>query len=340
MCLPASASTRCERRWLRGQPSGLLDAYRKVIAPRPDAFAEITPADRRAPPRPSPRLLPPVAWGDAGARPDSFRRSAIEPHSQDERGRPDWSDPLVDCGRDLLVWACRSDPDFARAVIGEWVRSESPLLRRLAVHAVCVCPGLSADQQIAWLIEHQLLFATATHHEAFSLLRSAYPRLGETARQALLAAIDEGTTEPEIRDNPISPSGSDSTGWTGCYSPEDVALLARRAQLLNESPDMAPRAHPDFLTWMEGGFLREPSTTDVQGVLDLDPTDPATIETLIAAPEPAYGEAFPSSWGERVSEAARERPAWGLDLADTLADMEMWDNDLWGSLAEAWGKLT
>ena len=99
---------------------------------------------------------------------------------------------------------------------------------------------------------------------------------------------------------------------------------------------MAPREHPDFLMWMGGGFVREPSATDVQDVLDLDPTDPATIETLTAAPEPAYGEAFPSSWGERVTEAARDRPTWGLDLADTLAENDMWESDLWGSLAEAW----
>lgn len=323
----------------RTDPSGLLDAYRKVIAPRPEAFARLLLPDVGCHLAQAHAFYRLSRGGTRGLDRDSFRRSAIEPHSQDERGRPDWSDPLVDCGRDLLAWACQLDPDFADAVIGEWVRSESPLLRRLAVHAVSVCPGLSADQQIAWLIEHQLLFATATHHEAFSLLRSAYPRLGETARQALLAAIDEGSTEPGIRDNLdlAVRVRFDRVDWLLQVAPEDWELLARRAQLLNERPDMAPRAHPDFLTWMEGGFVREPSTTDVQGVLDLDPTDPATIETLIAAPEPAYGEAFPSSWGERVSEAARERPAWGLDVADTLADMEMWDNDLWGSLAEAWG---
>jgi hypothetical protein len=158
----------------RTDPSDLLDAYRKVIAPRPEAFAR--------------RLLPVVGHhlaqahafyllsrgGSPGLDRDSFRRSAIEPHLQDERGRADWSDPLVDAGRDLLAWACQSDPDFASAIISEWVRSDPPLLRRLAVHAVSGCAGLSADQQIDWLIEHQLVFATPTHHEAFSLLRSAY----------------------------------------------------------------------------------------------------------------------------------------------------------------------
>jgi hypothetical protein len=324
----------------RADPSDLLDAYRKVIAPRPEAFARL--------------LLPVVGHhlgracafyrlshgGTRGLDRDSSRRSAIEPHSQDERGGPDWSDVLVDCGRDLLEWACQSDPDFAAAVINEWVRSEVPLLRRLAVHAVSACPGPSADQQIAWLIEHQLLFARATHHEAFSLLRSAYPRLGEAARQALLAAIDKGSTEPGIRDNPdlAVRVRFDRVDWLLQVAPEDRELLARRAQLLNERPEMASRTHPDFLMWTEGGFVPEPSTTDVQDVLDLDPTDPATIETLLAAPEPTSGETFLSSWGERVAEAARERPAWGLDLAEKLADMGMWDSYLWGSLAEAWGE--
>jgi hypothetical protein len=321
-------------------PSDLLDAYRKAIAPRPEAFARL--------------LLPVVGHhlaqahafyrlsrgGARGIDRDSFRRSAIEPHSQDERGRPDWSDPLVDCGRDLLEWACQSDSDFASAVIGEWVRSESPLLRRLAVHAVAACPGLSPDQKIAWLVEHQLVFATDTHHEAFSLLRSAYPSLGEPARETLLAAIDAGSIEPGIRNDPdlAARVRFDRVDWLLQVAPEDGELLTRRARLLEERPDMGPRAHPDFLTWMEGGRVLEPSATDVQDVLDLDPTDPATIETLTAPPEPAYGEAFAPSWGERVTGAARERPAWGLDLADTLAQMEAWDSDLWDSLAEAWGE--
>ena len=213
----------------RTDPNDLLDAYRKVIAPRPDAFARL--------------LLPVVGhhlaqahafyrlsrWGARALDRDSFRRSAIEPHSQDEGGRPDWSDPLVDCGRDLLEWACQSDPDFAGAVIGEWVRSEPPLLRRLAVHAVSACPGLSADQQIAWLIEHQLLFATDTHHEAFSLLRLAYPRLGETARDALLAAIDLGLHRAGHpgRPRPRRP-GPNSTAWTGYFgSPRMMGSCSR-----------------------------------------------------------------------------------------------------------------
>ena len=45
------------------------------------------------------------------------------------------------------------------------------------VDLLAACPGLSPDQKIAWLVEHQLVFATDTHHEAFSLLRSAYPSL-------------------------------------------------------------------------------------------------------------------------------------------------------------------
>jgi hypothetical protein len=66
--------------------------------------------------------------------PVSFGRSAIEPHEQDFRYTG--MDVLIDAARDILEWTLAHKPEHARNMIEEWVKSDIPLLRRLAVHGI------------------------------------------------------------------------------------------------------------------------------------------------------------------------------------------------------------
>ena len=66
--------------------------------------------------------------------PDSFGRSAIEPHEQDSY--PKSIDVLIDAARDSLEHLATTQPEIAVSWCDLLVRSEAPLLRRLAVHAL------------------------------------------------------------------------------------------------------------------------------------------------------------------------------------------------------------
>jgi len=316
----------------------VLDAFARVILPRPDAFAR--------------ELLPVVAHhltkanstfrlaGRAtdGNDPDSFRRSAIEPDPQDE-GLPEWNQPLVDGGRDLLVWARENDEAFGSAITEEWARADAPLLRRLAIHAVGSSPLLTADERVAWLIDHAFLFSTAAHHEVFVVLRAAYAGLSEVGRVRLLEAIDADSTETAIAADPdlAIRVRFDRVEWLLEVEPEDDALLGRREALLALRPGMAPRPHADRLLWMEAGYVPGPSALDVQRLLGLDPSDPATMDGLLA---PRAADPFVPGNDELVAAAARERPDWAISLAHSLAGRREWASDLWVSLADAWSEAT
>ena len=66
--------------------------------------------------------------------PDSFGRSTIEPHQQDAHPEP--IDVLIDAARDSLEYLATIQPTTAACWCDQLIRSEAPLLRRLAVHAL------------------------------------------------------------------------------------------------------------------------------------------------------------------------------------------------------------
>jgi hypothetical protein len=323
----------------RGEAREVVDAYARVVAPRPDAFArDLLPVvgHHLAKAHSTFRL---AGRATDGHDPDSFRRSAIEPDPQDTDGLPEWSQPLVDGGRDLLVWAREHDEAFGSAITEEWATADAPLLRRLAVHAVGSSPRLTPDERVAWLIDRGFLFSTAAHHEVFVVLGGAYAGLTEAGRRQLLEAIDAGSTEPAIAGDAdlAIRVRFDRVEWLLEVAPQDDALLGRREALLALRPMMAPRPHPDRLHWMEAGYVPGPSAPDVQRLLDLDPSDPATLDGLLA---PRAADPFAPSNDELAAAAARERPDWAISLAHALAERREWASDLWVSLADAWSEAT
>lgn len=116
-----------------------------------------------------------MAW-DKTSRdwdPISYRRSAIEVHEQDRY--PNTTDVLIDAGRDTLEWLAAGSSAQLDAWIERLVSSDAPILRRLAVHAIAIHPGKSADERLLWLIDHLGLHGLAEHHEVHRVVALSYP---------------------------------------------------------------------------------------------------------------------------------------------------------------------
>ena len=114
----------------------------------------------------------------------SYRRSAIEPHEQDEHPRD--FDAVIDSCRDSLEWLLDHDCTCAHILINEWIESPAPLLRRLAVHGTTGDTGISADDKLRWALEHELVASLVVHHELYRLLGKAYPETSGALRRALI----------------------------------------------------------------------------------------------------------------------------------------------------------
>ena len=97
--------------------------------------------------------------------PDSFGRSAIEPHEQD--AHPETIDVLVDAARGCLEYLATKQPDAVASRSDQLIRSEAPLLQRLAVHTLKVRHDLTPTAKVDWVIDKIGLRDRQAHHELF-----------------------------------------------------------------------------------------------------------------------------------------------------------------------------
>lgn len=270
----------------------------------------------------------------------SLHRSAIEPHEQDQDRSRQSIDVLIDAARDALEHLVAARPAAGAGWCDRLVVAEAPLLRRLAVHALPTRRDLDADEQVTWLLSRIGLHDRATHHETFLAVRASYPGASTPQRQATIEAIRE--YEPPTRDDDDSEryTAYGHFAWFQWLSDSDPACnLAEEALegIRQRYPDFRPSEHPDLTHYHSASWGR------TEG-----PDSPWSVEELLAQP--------PSEWLERlvsfraddpfepnragllrsVGEAAQRGFAWGLALADALAESKARDSDLWTTLLRAW----
>ncbi len=134
-----------------------------------------------------------AAWATLyqGIDPDSFGRSAIEPHRQDEHNQGSVN-TLIDIARECLEWLAANDPEYVGSWCNRFSSSEVPLLRRLAIHAMSTRDDLSPDHKINWLLERCDLNELAARHEIFQAAKAAYPQASPHRRADFIEAVSGG----------------------------------------------------------------------------------------------------------------------------------------------------
>ena len=285
-----------------------------------------------------------TAWeeGESTWHWDNFRRSAIEPHEQDNlHGEVD---PLIDTARECLEWLAVNQDDVARIWSERYAVSPAPLLRRLAVHTLSLRTDLSDDNKIAWLLERCDVNEIAAHHEIFLALARAYPGAGVQQRRSLIQAISEYQA-PDIRDRENWDANRLSAHhrftwyhWLHQADPDCSIAKAMLATVWTEHPDFRPSEHPDFAhyhwsgvqsrdqnPWSVDALLASPASESLPDLLAYQPTDQEKFEghhrwSMLSA----------------VEEAARTNSSWGLELADSMVALGDWCSDLWYHLIVAW----
>ncbi len=283
------------------------------------------------------------AWRNASWKwdSDSFHRSAIEPHKQNELQRV--TDVLIDASRDCLEWLAKNQLDAAKHWCEHLVVTEAPLLRRLAVHAMSARADLTADGKIDWLLEHIGLHDLMARHEIFRALRLAYPKASQERRKAIIDAVrayrwpDENDSDKERR---AAYNKLEWLHWLHGAAPDCAVTMQALEDVSAEQPEFRPREGSDFIIWSGG-----PAKI-------IQPLSPWTTENLLSKPaadwlrnlmsfQPKQEPFRPEREGlvHAVGEAAKQEFDWGLDLADALAGTGKWDADLWSGLIRAWSGM-
>ena len=277
--------------------------------------------------------------------PLSYGRAAIEPHEQNHSWLGDGLDVLIDAGREAIEKLLQVDNESAVALIREWTSSGVPLLMRLAVHAVGKNEAQTPDDKIAWLLEHEYLFASGMKHETFKVLEATYGRAREETRRRVLDRVDEGLSgemAERLDEDTRAYVKYNVLVWLKRAAPSDAETQATLSRIQEAHPNFAPREHPDFDSWMSTGHVAPTSGVSAEELLSKDPQLLEDFDWLLSFHAGLGAKWDSDTWdrSERLSEAAYKNFEWGVNLATGLLNRSNFDSGLWGVLIEGWTKAT
>ena len=270
---------------------------------------------------------------------DSFGRSAIEPHAQDEY--PQNCDPLIDLARDCLEWLADNRSDVARLWSERYAAGEAPLLRRLAIHTLSERTDLSADDKLAWLLKYTDIHETSARHELFRAAQLAYPQAGPIQRREFINAIlayrwlNEADAD---RETMSARHHFDWLQWLNESAPGDALIAKELVSIQKQYPGFLPAEHPGF-THYSFGLTRihgAPSPWGVSEMLARAPSEwlPQVLELQLdeRATHPRHQVI------DNIAAATEQRPAWGTELAAAMGQAGAGDTPIWRGVMEGWQK--
>lgn len=222
-------------------------------------------------------------------------------------------------------------------MIETWFAYDVPLLKRLAIHGVTESLALNADEKIEWILRHDLLYAYGLKHEVFRLLENAYPNASDPTQldlldRALLGPQGEGARDLEERTRQYEIYNL--LVWLHRVAPDSIRTSQRFEEVQEaHEGEFEPREHPDLSSYISHlaptaspttaeELLAEFTAERVDWLLSYqgDSTERVTRNRLLETVGQAVARSYPYS--RRLSEALRERGAWG--------------SDVWGAILEGW----
>ena len=279
-----------------------------------------------------------TAWHESDAKwsPDNYRRSAIEPHEQDNIGGE--IDALINIARECLDWLVANVPALAELWCNRHSNSEAPLLRRLAIHATSVRSDLSADDKIAWLLERCDVNEAVAHHEIFRAAAQAYPQSSPANREKLIEVISQYQAPASERYDSNSMSAYHQLNWFHWLHKSDPnCQIAKDAldAVQKLCPQFKPGEHPDFTHWHQSGKFIDPWPRE--SLLERSAAEALySYFTYHPTDEQRFYGRDRSAIASAIGTAAQADLPWGFDLADTMVRIKAWDPELWQHIITAW----
>ena len=271
------------------------------------------------------------AWGEEHALDsDTFARSAIEPHEQDSY--PEGIDALIDIARDCLESLAVNQPDAVKAWCERYSRSQAPLLRRLAVHILPARSDLSADEKLAWLLERYDVNELPAKHEIFRAVAGIYPEASLELRKDVIDAVQSfrwpREDDPE-RELLTAHHNFDWFQWLNGAVPDCELTKTALDSIKSEYPQFQASEHPDFnIFWTAFTEVQgEPSRWNVPEMLDMSPGKWLPLALEQQPQEHSYAPR--DQIINKVAEATKQNPGWGLNLADEMVKRKEWDTHIW-----------
>lgn len=281
-----------------------------------------------------------LAWDTASDTwdPVSFRRSAIEQHEQDRFPEP--VDVLIDAARDAIELLANSDPIATNNWIETFLRDDVPVLRRLAIHAVSVHSGMSAEERLEWLVERVGLYGVNEHHEVYHLVGKNYPLAVEVTRRRIVDAVMSHRSPPLGKESDVTRTQRAHFDWLSwLISAKADCLLAQIEldKIRAVHGEWRASDHPDLKHWSgPAGWVGPQSPWSVDELLASQAAD--QLDTLMNFEGKTFLGPDRAGLIEAVREATKTNGAWGFSLANALESRSLWSSDLWPAVMRGWSE--
>ena len=282
------------------------------------------------------------AWQAAGRDwdPDSYRRSAIESHEQD--AYPQSVDVLIDVARDSLEHLVATQPEMAASWCDQLIRSDVPILRRLAIHVLTLRGDLTPNAKIDWVMDKIGLHDQPAHHELFRVMRAIYGDATSEQRGAIIDEVSKFDLPGRDGEDIARTIAYQHFTWFTWLrdSDPDCGLVQKCVEdILKQYPEFKPRTWSDLTHYSSFGFVGHRSPWSVDQLLSKPAKEWADKLLAFQNPDRFEQDAYDRIGIVRaVEEAATRDFLWGIELADTLAQLESWETDLWPPLMKSWAR--
>ena len=273
--------------------------------------------------------------------PFSSRRSAIEPHEQDEFRDP--VDAVIDGLREYGAKNRLARPDLPE----RWWSLDRVLFRRLALHLVALDTSRSPDEKISWLLERAALYEYDLKHEVYGVLKVAAKTATSDVRDSLLKAVQAGPALPEALpdfDRHFAYSTYNILVWLSQVAPGWAEAVAAKEEVQSANTDFAPRDNPDFDMWSSSGAWGGKLPMEPEAfIASIEDDVSAAMDDLLSKDysERNFGE---PEWRDAVSlvnQVVESRPEIGEHIwafIDGRVELGAQEKDLRGAVIEGWAK--
>jgi hypothetical protein len=309
-------------------------AYQGKIRPHLDVFAKGIALIVTATFEEANALL--LMYGKAGPKwdPISFSRGSVTSRMQDFLHNG--FSVLIDVGFDVLQWANEHDPEFALSLIGQWIKSDSLMLQRLAISGMTGHPSVTLDEKLTWIISNNLVENIGLKNETFALLSAVYGGSSEHVRAELLAQAETA----------MNPAGEDHEryeffnllSWLHTHASHCILVTEKLSPIQERHPQWRMREHADFNSWISGGAVQaEPdSPIPAAQIAEMNLAALLSENTRLADVKDTFGDPLKSGFLQEIARTASGNFAWSERIAGEALERDDVPAEIWSALIRGW----
>lgn len=277
-----------------------------------------------------------LMYGKAGPKwdPISSSRGSIASRIQDHLSNG--FSALIDAGVDVLRWANEQKPTFARALIAQWIESDAPILRRLAITGMTHHPPLAPDEKMSWAISNRLLEDFRLKNEIFALLAEVYAASSKEVRAEFLAQAE--TAYGEVGEDHERYELFNLLSWLLSHAPECELVAEKLKQVQERHPQWKAREHPDFNSWIGGGVrqLVPESPVPVSQIVEMNLEALSAESARLATVIDPFGDLSKDGFLQEIARTAAANFSWSEAIARAALKSAEPPIEIWSALLRGW----